>query len=213
MENTNLQMNGRVIPVSAYGLADGRLELHIINGLAPYRIELKVNDTAPPNQWYETGFYRVVENIPSATTSEEYNCIIGDLPPGGYKFRIYDSSEPPQMNMVFTNWNATSPPYATLNGSVNALGLPTTVYFEYGETIDYGHTAQYGIVNGTTPVNVLLNLSSGDYNNTSILKPSTLYHYRVVGSNVNGIVYGGDMTFETPDTLPIILTLPATNIK
>ena len=209
----NLNMHGTCVPVSAYGLADGRLDLHIQGGVAPYRIELKVNDTNPINKW-EPPFYRTIEDIPAATTPEEFNCIISDLPPGGYKFRIYDSSLPePQVNLAFTTWNATSPPYATLNGNVNPLGKDTTVSFEYGLTTTYEYVAQFGIVNGNDTLLCSLNLSSGSYNNTSVLLPGKLYHYRIKATNSTGVAYGADMTFVTPDALPIVETLAATNIK
>lgn len=223
MENTNLKMNGKVIPVSAFGKADAELQLHIQNGIAPYRIELKINDTNPVNQW-NAPFFRTIEDIPAPTTSlpDDYNCIIGDLPPGGYKFRIYDSGDPSienpadggqQMNIAFTSWNAVSPPYATLNGTVNPLGLETHVYFDYGTGSTYDHEAQYGMINGTDTITCSLQLSSGDYNNTSILTPNTLYHYRIRATNSAGTSYGEDMTFITPTSMAIVITLPATNIS
>ncbi len=221
MENTNLQMSGNCLPVTAFGLADGKLKLRIINGIAPYMVELKVNDDTPQNQWDTTGFYRVIENIPAVTGTSDDNCIIENLPPGNYTFRIYDGGDPAlppnqggrQMNLAMTNWNAASPPFSTLNGIANALGVPTNVHFEVGKTIEYGHTVFYGIVNGLTPVNVNLKLSSGDYSASTFLEPATLYHYRMVGDNGNGITYGEDLTFTTPAITPIIITLPATNIR
>jgi len=193
----NMAFSGKVIPVSAFGLADAQVQLNIKGGLPVYKIELKVNGTA----------YRTIENIPAAI-GEAYNCIIDNLPPGEYGIKITDSQTPPAINKASTDWNAVSPPFCQLNGIVNALGLATTVWFEYGETDKYGHTAQYGIVNGITPVNALLKLSAGGYNVTSILVPGTIYHYRIAANNINGTAYGEDMTFTTPALLPVVKTLP-----
>ncbi|MCP4369267.1 MAG: hypothetical protein GY797_14300, partial [Deltaproteobacteria bacterium] len=78
---------------------------------------------------------------------------------------------------------------ATLNGTVNANSLSTTVTFEYGTTTAYGttETADQSPVTGssTTAVNKAL----------TGLTPNTTYHYRVVGQNGAGTSNGGDMTF------------------
>lgn len=198
----SMTMSGKVIPISAYGLADGEMDLNIKGGLPVYKIELKINGSQ----------FRTIENIPVAI-GEEYNCIITDLPPGEYSLKITDSQVPPAVNMATTGWNAVSPPYCTLNGTVNPLGLSTTVWFEYGETISYGHTAQFGIVNGLVPINAILKLSAGSYNQTSILVPGTLYHYRIAANNINGTSYGDDITFTTPSLLPLVKTLPASDIS
>ena len=211
MENTELKFWGQVFPVSAYGLADGSIKLHIQDGIAPFKVELKVNHNV----------FRVVENIPAAEFNyatysgvnyADTNCEMYNLPPGDYSLVAWDSSDPPQDVRGFAGWNAVSPPYATLNGTCNAVGLSTTVEFEYGETIPYQYVAQYGIVSGVETVTCSLQLSAGGYNNTSILVPGTTYHYRIKATNVNGTAYGEDMTFTTPVQLPIVQTLPATNV-
>jgi hypothetical protein len=45
------------------------------------------------------------------------------------------------------------------------------------------------------------------------LKLATTYHYRVKAVNAYGTSYGDDMTFTTVGALPIVVTLPATNIS
>ena len=218
MENTNLKCWGQVFPVSGYGKADGVIKIHIQDGIAPFRLDLKVNGN----------FYRSVEDIPAAqynyVTYEppeninyaDCNCIIEDLPPGNYTARIYDSTPPPegpQEVRIIADWNAVSPPFATLNGSVNPLGVDTHVYFDYGTGTTYDYEAQYGVVNGNEPVLCSLQLTSGGYSNTSVLVPGTEYHYRIKATNTVGTSYGEDMTFVTPSALPIAITLPATNIS
>ena len=98
---------------------------------------------------------------------------------------------------------------ATLNGTVNANGLPATVFFEYGLTEEYGQTvaAVPSPVSGSTATPVLANLS--------LLDPSTTYHFRVVAQNASGTTYGADMTFTTTapsGPAPAVVTDPATGI-
>jgi len=80
---------------------------------------------------------------------------------------------------------------ATLNGTINANCLSTTVTFDYGLTVAYGTTVP-GIpspVTANTTTSVSAAISSLVGNNT--------YHYRVNGVNSNGTTHGNDMTFTT----------------
>jgi phosphodiesterase/alkaline phosphatase D-like protein len=82
---------------------------------------------------------------------------------------------------------------ATLSGSVNAEGLPTTYYFEYGTTAGYGQT--------WLTVQVFAGTSSRSKSvavEVPGLAPNALYHYRLVASNEDGATYGGDETMTTP---------------
>jgi len=78
---------------------------------------------------------------------------------------------------------------ATLNGTVNANLLSTTVYFEYGLTTAYGMTwsGTPAIVTGSSDTAVSATLGE--------LTSGTTYHYRVVATNLSGTTYGSDMTF------------------
>jgi phosphodiesterase/alkaline phosphatase D-like protein len=96
---------------------------------------------------------------------------------------------------------------ATLNGTVNANGDSTTVTFQYGFDISYGRvaTATPSPVTGSTDTAV----------NASIidLAPNTVYHYRAVGQNSFGTVYGADMTFTTAELHTLtVSTSPVTDI-
>ena len=87
---------------------------------------------------------------------------------------------------------------ATLNGSVNANGSPSTVVFEYGPTTAYGTTipAEPATVSGTTatPVSALpVGLAFG-----------STYHFRVVASGPGGTAYGPDQTFTTTDSAALV---------
>jgi len=95
---------------------------------------------------------------------------------------------------------------AILNGTVNANGVATTVFFEYGTTNSYGSTAYatQSPVTGTSDTAV----SAFIYE----LLPVTTYHYRVVAENTNGTTYGADMTFTTLPFPPTAVTDAATAI-
>jgi hypothetical protein len=88
-----------------------------------------------------------------------------------------------------------SPDNATLNGTVQAANLTTTVTFEYGTTSSYGTTvnATPAIVTGNIPTNVSENITG--------LTPLTTYHFRVTAVNAEGTAYGNDMSFTTASTI------------
>lgn len=92
---------------------------------------------------------------------------------------------------------------AFLGGTVNARRQATSYVFQVGTTRFYGLTT----VTGHTDVAVL----SVD---TLIqrLKPSTLYHYRLVASNAAGTSYGADRTFRTAPVYDGSLKLGSTKL-
>jgi hypothetical protein len=81
---------------------------------------------------------------------------------------------------------------ATLNGTVNANGISTTVSFDYGTTTGYGSSVSASTLTGSTSTSVSAGISS--------LAVSTTYHCRVVATNSYGTTYGGDVTFTTSAT-------------
>ncbi|HXF10498.1 MAG TPA: LamG domain-containing protein, partial [Desulfuromonadaceae bacterium] len=93
---------------------------------------------------------------------------------------------------------------ATLNAQVTANGTNTTVWFNWGSTSNYDHTA---ITNAGSD-NVPASLSSVVTN----LAIYTVYHYAIVASNALGGVSSGDLTFTTLAAAPDVVTLPAFDI-
>lgn len=79
---------------------------------------------------------------------------------------------------------------ATLNGNLAPNGAPTSYYFQYGTSADYGaQTPTQGPVKGGATKNVSAALTG--------LQPGTTYHYRLVGTNADGTTTGKDATFTT----------------
>ncbi len=107
---------------------------------------------------------------------------------------------PKAITLPASNLSATG---STLNGTVNANHLSTTVSFEYGTTLSYGQTASaaQNPVTGNSDTNVTLELTG--------LTARTDYHFRVKTVNSLGTVYGNDMIFTTLGQLPTAVTQSA----
>jgi hypothetical protein len=95
---------------------------------------------------------------------------------------------------------------ATLNGTVNPNGLPTTVTFEYGTTTSYDSTvaASQSPVTGNGIKNV-----SADIKGLTI---GTTYHYRVKAENSHWTVYSSDNEFDYGYP-PVVTTLEVIDLK
>ncbi len=78
---------------------------------------------------------------------------------------------------------------ATLSGSINPNGLPTTFYFEVGASTAYGTVIAGSTAAGDQTVSVAAALSA--------LAPGSTYHYRLVAANAAGTSTGVDQTFST----------------
>jgi hypothetical protein len=91
---------------------------------------------------------------------------------------------------VTTGGASVGPTTATMNGTVNPDGAPTTYYFQIGLSAVYTATsAVKSAGSGTRPVS-----ATGAING---LLPATLYHYRLVASSSAGATLGKDRTFTT----------------
>jgi hypothetical protein len=118
----------------------------------------------------------------------------------------FTTSGPPP-TVVTTAATAVTGTTATLNGTVNANNISSTVMFEYGPTVAYG-TLLNGVPptvsgNSVTPVSAAI---------TGLL-PGNTYHFRVIAFNANGTSYGNDMSFVTPTLAPTVITYAATAIN
>jgi uncharacterized protein (TIGR02145 family) len=89
---------------------------------------------------------------------------------------------------------------ATLNGTVNANNLSTTVIFEWGPTLTYGDTV---IV---TPSSNSLSSDIAVSHNITGLQPGTVYHFRIKAKNAVNVTFGSDSVFTTPAAIPTNLT-------
>lgn len=87
------------------------------------------------------------------------------------------------------------PTSATLNGSVSANYLLSTIVFEYGLTTQYGNTLQaiQSPLNGGQSTNVSVDITG--------LSLGTIYHYRIRAENELGVTYTPDCTFMASYTI------------
>ncbi|NUO09234.1 MAG: hypothetical protein HUU08_11230 [Candidatus Brocadia sp.] len=82
---------------------------------------------------------------------------------------------------------------AILNGTVNAGGLSTTAWFEYG-LISGSYDSRSSIQNMTGSSDTAVNVSVNG------LSAGKTYYYRLVAQNAVGTTNGAEMAFTTPDT-------------
>ena len=149
--------------------------------------------TAPQSHSGNT-YLNVSANISSLTASTTYHFRVVASNSAGTRFGN---------DRTFTTLTATGPPVvttnpatnvssssATLNGSLDPHGLTTSVNFQYGTTISYGHTTTMQSQTGNTYRNITGNISG--------LTTHTTYHFRIVGTNSGGTRFGSDRTFTTP---------------
>jgi hypothetical protein len=118
----------------------------------------------------------------------------------------FTTSGPPP-TVVTTAATAVTGTTATLNGTVNANNVSSTVMFEWGPTVAYGT-----LINGIPPT-----VSGNSVTPVSApiagLLPGNTYHFRVIAFNTNGTSYGNDMSLTTPTLAPTVITYAATAIN
>ena len=88
---------------------------------------------------------------------------------------------------------------ATLNGTVSANGVSTSVTFNYGTSIAYGSNATAAQSPVTTQSTAVSAAITG-------LTPNTLYHFRVNSTNGTCPAAGADATFTTLPNAPVVGT-------
>ena len=97
-----------------------------------------------------------------------------------------------------------TPTSATLNGTVDPNGRPTTYFFEYGTSTSYGSkTPVKPAGSGTGPANVSTGISG--------LVRGRRYHFRLVATSDAGVGRGADQAFSTIGA-PTVATRAATSI-
>lgn len=121
--------------------------------------------------------------------SNEISGPIGPVAPLLYTGPI--TSAPGVATETANDLEATS---AQLNGTVQADGLQTTYWFEWGLTTAYGQTTSAGVI-GASETN---SVSVGAYAFYSMMTSNTTYHFQLFASNSDGISSGGDLTFTAP---------------
>lgn len=94
---------------------------------------------------------------------------------------------------------------ATLAGSATSEAA-VSAYFQYGTTPSYGsQTTKQSVAASTRAVPFGAGVAS--------LAPGTTYHYRAVGENAGGVVYGADQTFRTATVAPTLTSVSQSHAR
>jgi len=148
--------------------------------------------TAPQSRTGNT-FQAVGANVPGLTANTPYHFRVVASNAAGTTMgsdRTFTTLTPTGPPVVITNAASNvTPSSATLNGSLDPHGLPTTVRFQYGTTTNYGSTTPIQSQNGNTYRNITANIGA--------LTTHTTYHFRMVATNADGTRMGSDRTFTT----------------
>ncbi len=117
------------------------------------------------------------------------------------QLRVARFLPPSPMTLPASSLTSTS---AILNAAVNPNGLPTSAWFEWGPTTDYGSaTTPISLTDANTNIAVAAVLSA--------LQAGQTYHYRIVAVNGLGITQGLDGILRWSATPPQITSYLNTN--
>lgn len=149
--------------------------------------DVKVSTSIEPLTPNTTYHYRVVATNASGT-------MLG----ADVSFR---TPKPPVPVVAVRHATSVTQTSATLNGTVNPAGQPTSYVFEYGTTSAYGaQTSTASAGSGTKATVVSTTIGA--------LAPNTTYHFRLAATSVNGTTFSHDSSFKTA-ALPAGVTLGA----
>ena len=182
-DGTNTDRN---TPVQVNGLSDINVNVDIVIPVAGghwHTVALKSDGTA----WaWGNNFYGQLGNGSSIDSNTP----------------VQVKLNPPEVTTgAATNVTTTS---ATLNGTVNAKGLSTTAWFEYGTVkILYSSVSSTQSVAGSKDTSVQISISG--------LSSDTTYYYRRVAENSVGTTYGSEYSFKTPASSTAIKAIAQTN--
>jgi hypothetical protein len=185
--------NGPTTYHFAYGEEPGQYpnalpNIGIGSGLSPIEVEQDADELKPDTVYH---FALIATNAANQTVSEDGT------------FTTPPLAGPPSTPPIASTGAATATTQntATIAGTVDTEGVPTTYEFDLGTTPTYG-TRIFGQLTGephaTGVTSVLANLA-----------PDVTYHYRLVASNAAGTSYGADQTFTTA-AFPAGVSQPAT---
>ena len=111
------------------------------------------------------------------------------------QLRVSAATEPSVTTLPLMSIASTG---AVLSGTVNANGLQSRFWFEWGPTTGLGNTSQVKLIFANSTTSFTTNLAVGGF------LPDTVYHYRFAAANSINTVRGDDYTFVWSSTRPHI---------
>ena len=192
-----------VVSGSALGSSPGTASLALVGSAAP-SIALTVSSWSPSTAQIQIpkslspGKYILTLDTASGLTTNALGIMVDPL--------SFTGGSPVLPTTTTDAATSVSSGIATLNGSVNPNGYPTTYQFQYGTTTSYGSvTTPTSAGAGTVAVSTTADLTG--------LLAGTTYDFRVVATSVAGTAVGANLTFITAaqkTTPPVSPTPPAT---
>jgi hypothetical protein len=188
-------------PVDQAGYALGSLPLQAGDagqGVAGVPVSLQITGLTPGSTYR----YRLVAVNSLGLGSQSKACGTSggqesDGADGSFTTPI--SQPPPQVDPGSAS--AVSQNAATLTGTVDPVGLPTTYAFQIGVDTGYGVELFGTAGEGTEPTQVSVDLQ--------YLQPNTTYHFRLVAIGAGGRSYGADQSFTTIGFTSVALQAPS----
>jgi len=171
--------------VSVYGGNDGSITINVIKGNGDYRYKLNGIEKA--------------NNVINGLSAGTYSVYVTDKESKEFTISVTITQPLAAPTVETSVASVVSINDVTLNGKVNPnSSITTSLYFEYGTTIDYGTKVNLTNINGSSLTNVSTKITSG-------LIPNRTYHFRLVATNSSGTTNGNDMTFSIT-TQPTVTT-------
>ena len=162
-----------------------------------------IAQTAGTVQWYPLGTYA---ESPARGGAFYVAALTGGVPAadGGslkYGIEAIIQRAPTVVTTAATGVGSTT---ATLNATISANTQTTTTVFQYSTDLSFSNTATVAgnITTQLTPVSAAI----------IGLQPNTMYNFRAVSTNPDGVTTGNVMTFTTVAVPPSVTTVAATMV-
>jgi hypothetical protein len=183
----------RGLPVQGFAVDTASNEVYVNEPDSQYTGQIRVFDAGGVQSQpaFATPTYSTVAAL-AVAAGTVYGSDIGDA--AGVRFVVFTGPT------VVTGAGAPIDPASeTLNGTINPEGVSgTTYHFEYGADANYGNsTPDVDPGSGSSAV------AASDVANVGLL-PNSTYHFRLVGTNPDGTIYGADNTFTTAPGPPVV---------
>ena len=164
-------------------------EVRIWNfGRSKPEIQADMNRRLPQIKPGLVAYYQMDEGTGTLTADHSAHSFSGTLV-NGPQWVASDAPIVPDVKTLTES--GVSPLVATFNAEVNPLGRPTTAWFEWGLSTNYGNmTAVTNIGNGPELAAVFATVE--------IYPAGQTHYYRIVATNANGLAYGAARSFTPP---------------